>query len=262
MSPQSTELQSLVARAGREELLPRFERVDHRIKVDGSILTDADLAMQRRLCRDLAQRWPQIEFMSEEMSRDKQEALLRNSDRLLWCLDPLDGTTNFAAGLPCFAISLALLSNGEPIVGVIYDPMHDECFRADKDRGAWLNERRLAVQSTRSSLDAAVALVDLKRLPATLARRLVEDSPYASQRNFGSSALEWAWMAAGRGHVYLHGGQKLWDFAAGSLILSEAGGYSCTLDGEPVFKQTLDARSVIASSDNALFELWRDWLRG
>jgi myo-inositol-1(or 4)-monophosphatase len=262
MTPRSDELQSLVTRAGIEELLPRFEQVAHRVKDDGSILTEADLAMQRRLCLELAHRWPEIEFLSEEMSTEQQAALLHNPERPLWCLDPLDGTSNFAAGLPCFAISLALLVEGEPVMGVIYDPMHEECFRADKGQGAWLNERRLAAQTTHRSLDLAVALVDLKRLTKPLARKLAENPPYASQRNFGSSALEWAWIAAGRGHVYLHGGQKLWDFAAGSLILSEAGGHSCTLEREPVFKQTLESRSVIAGSGEALFHRWRDWLTG
>lgn len=260
MSPRSDELQSIIIRAGIEELLPRFQQVGHHLKADGSILTEADIAMHRRLCMELAQRWPEIEFLSEEMSKDAQEALLRDDGRPLWCLDPLDGTSNFAAGLPCFAVSLALLLGGEPVLGVIYDPMHDECFRAEKDKGAWLNEQQLSAQATRDSLDLAVALIDLKRLKPELARRLAENPPYASQRNFGSSALEWAWIAAGRGHVYLHGGQKLWDFAAGSLILSEAGGYSSTLECEPVFKQTLTSRSVVASSSNALFHRWRDWL--
>jgi myo-inositol-1(or 4)-monophosphatase len=262
MSPRSHELQSIIIRAGMEELLPRFQQVGHHVKDDGSILTEADLAMQRRLCKELAQRWPDFQFLSEEMPKDRQESLLRDSDRPLWCLDPLDGTSNFAAGLPCYAVSLALLMGGEPVIGVIYDPMHDECFRAEKDKGAWLNEHRLAVHATRHSLDLAVALADLKRLPVSLARRLVENPPYGSQRNFGSSALEWAWIAAGRGHVYLHGGQKLWDFAAGSLILSEAGGHSCTLEREPVFKRTLASRSVIAASSDALFHRWREWLTG
>lgn len=260
MMPRSDELQSLIIRAGVEELLPRFHQVGHRVKDDGSILTEADLAMQRRLCIELARRWPEIDFLGEEMPPERHAALLRDTGRPLWCLDPLDGTSNFAAGLPCFATSLALLIGGEPVLGVIYDPMHDECFRADKGHGAWLNERPLSIRATRYSLDRSVALVDLKRLATPLARRLVEKPPYASQRNFGSSALEWAWIAAGRGHVYLHGGQKLWDFAAGSLILAEAGGYSCTLEREPVFKQTLAPRSVIAGGGNALFRGWRDWL--
>lgn len=260
MSPHSAAVQRLVTRAGDEELLPRFERVDHHIKADGSILTEADLAIQRRLRDELEKEWPDIAFLSEEMPLAQQAELLSETGRPLWCLDPLDGTSNFAAGLPCFGISLALLTHGEPVMGIIYDPTRGECFRADKGAGAWLNERRLDSPLPRASLSLTVGMVDFKRLPAELARRLVSDPPYASQRNFGSSALEWAWVAAGRGHVYLHGGQKLWDYAAGSLIVSEAGGYSCTLDNEPVFKPTLAPRSVIAASGEDLFHSWREWL--
>jgi myo-inositol-1(or 4)-monophosphatase len=262
MTPRSDQLQSIIMRAGREELLPRFQQVSHKIKDDGSILTEADLGVQRRLCEELSQHWPDIAFLSEEQPPEQQAALLRDLSRPLWCLDPLDGTSNFAAGLPCFAISLALLVGGVSVAGLIYDPMHNECFRADLGQGAWLNEHRLRLQPTRAALDLAVAMVDLKRLPTPLARKLAETPPYASQRNFGSSALEWAWVAAGRGHVYLHGGQKLWDFAAGSLILEEAGGRSCTLDRERVFKLSLESRSVIAGSGDALFNYWRDWLTG
>ncbi len=260
MSPQSEQVQSLVMRAGEEELLPRFEQVDHHIKADGSILTEADLAIQKRLRTELKKNWPDVAFLSEEMPPAQQAALLRELERPLWCLDPLDGTSNFAAGLPCFGISLALLARGEPVLGIIYDPTRRECFRADKGAGAWLNGRRLHSPPARESLELTVGMVDFKRLPPRLARKLVDDPPYASQRNFGSSALEWAWVAAGRGHVYLHGGQKVWDFAAGSLILSEAGGFSCTLDNEPVFKPTLAPRSVVAASGDHIFRSWREWL--
>ncbi|MBA2491524.1 MAG: inositol monophosphatase [Gammaproteobacteria bacterium] len=260
MSPQSAEVQCLVMRAGDEELLPRFEQVDHHIKADGSVLTEADLAIQQRLRDELEKSWPEIAFLSEEMPSVQQAKLLTDSEQPLWCLDPLDGTSNFATGLPCFGISLALLAHGEPVMGIIYDPTRRECFRADKGAGARLNGRRLSSPPPNPSLARTVGMVDFKRLPAGLARRLISDPPYASQRNFGSSALEWAWVAAGRGHVYLHGGQKLWDFAAGSLILTEAGGFSCTLAGEPVFKSSLESRSVIAASGEALFRSWRDWL--
>ena len=85
--------------------------------------------------------------------------------------------------------------------------------------------------------------------------------PYGSQRNLGSCVLEWAWMAANRGHLYLHGGMKLWDLAAGTLILAEAGGYACTLQGEAVFKPALEPRSVVISPDRALFEAWLQYLQ-
>jgi myo-inositol-1(or 4)-monophosphatase len=249
-----------VVRAAREELLPRFNAVTHSYKDDGSLLTEADLAMDRRLRRELAERWPQVAYLSEEMSAQDQHALLQDSDHALWCLDPLDGTSNFAAGLPAFTVSLALIRWGEPQLGVIYDPLRDEVFRAIQGGGAWLNGEPLSARRPHRPLRHAMALIDFKRLAPQLAVRLIRERPYGSQRNFGSCALEWAWMAAGRAHLCLHGGQKLWDYAAGALILSEAGGHSCTLEGEAVFRAGLAPRSVVSSPDRDLFGAWCEWL--
>lgn len=262
MLPDIDALQSLVRQAAREELLPRFRRVGHQVKSDGSILTEADLAMDRALRRQLAELWPAVTFLSEEMSRDQQERLLRDVAQPLWVLDPLDGTSNFAAGLPFFTVSLALVVESRVVLGVVYDPIRDETFAARAGQGATLNRDPLRAHPTQFPLERAVALVDFKRLPPALRNRLAQQAPYSSQRNFGSCALEWCWMASGRGHIYLHGGMKLWDFAAGSLILSEAGGYSQTLDGESVFRPIMTARSVVASGDARLFGLWCDWLAG
>ena len=194
------------------------------------------------------------------MSASEQEALLADADTPLWCLDPLDGTSNFAAGIPCFGISLALIRGGAVELGIIYDPLRDECFSARRGHGARLNDTPLQAQDTGIELKRAVAVVDFKRLAPPLRRRLVEAPPDSSQRNFGSCALEWGWIAAGRGHVHLHGGQKLWDLAAGSLILTEAGGSCRTLEGEAVFVPGLAPRSVVSASDPRLFAAWRDWL--
>jgi myo-inositol-1(or 4)-monophosphatase len=97
-------------------------------------------------------------------------------------------------------------------------------------------------------------------LQPELAQRIARQPPYASQRSFGSVALDWAWLAAGRGQVYLHGKQKLWDYAAGWLILSEAGGVSSTLDGQRGFRASLTPRSALAASSPALFDDWFHWL--
>lgn len=258
--PDIDELQSLVRRIAGEELPPRFNRVEHQLKSDGSVLTEADLAMNRRLREGLAAAWPDIGFLSEEMGREEQEQLLA-TDQPLWVLDPLDGTSNFAAGLPFFTVSLALVHDGAVALGVIHDPMRDETFAARRSLGATLNGRDLKCSPSGLALERSVALVDFKRLPTGLRERLARAAPYSSQRNFGSCALEWCWMAAGRGHVYLHGGMKLWDFAAGSLILAEAGGHAQTLEGEPVFRPQMTPRSVIASPDASLFAVWSEWLR-
>lgn len=258
--PDSGAVQDLVVCAAHEELEPRLNGVTRHYKHDGSIVTEGDLAMHRRLEKELRGLWPEISFLSEETPHAKCHELLRETSDAFWCLDPLDGTNNFAAGLPFFAVSLALIHRRQPVVGIIYDPIRDERFRAEKDRGAWLNGRPLKPDVNIDQLRQAIALVDYKRLAPELSLRLIRERPYASQRNFGSCALEWAWIAAGRAHVYLHGGQQLWDCAAGTVILTEAGGFSCTLDGEPVFEPTEEPRSVVASADPDLFVSWRNWL--
>lgn len=256
------ELETLLRTCAREELLPRFRRVSASLKSDGSILTEADLAMDARLRAALTARWPETAFLSEEMSAEEQRALLTAGDRPLWCLDPLDGTSNFAGGIPLFAVSLALIRDGAPQLGLIYDPVRDECFSAVRGGGAMLNGEPLRPAGGDRPLGRTIAIVDFKRLPPELAARIASGPPYASQRNFGSCALEWAWLAGGRGHVHLHGGQKLWDYAAGSLILDEAGGRSATLQGEAVFAPTLAPRSVVSAASPALMDAWQGWLAG
>ncbi len=241
------------------ELLPRFNRIGHEVKADGSLLTEADLAMHRGLRDTLSELYPEVRFLSEEMTTAEQTALLADASPL-WCIDPLDGTSNYAAGIPFFGVSLALLRDGVAELGVIYDPIRDELFRARRGAGADLNGVPLRPRRTTTPLTQAIALLDLKRLTPALRLRLLDQPPFHSQRNFGSCALEWGWLAAGRGHVYLHGGQQLWDLAAGQLILTEAGGRSVTLQGEGVFRPNLRPRSVVASPYAELFEAWRDWL--
>lgn len=258
--PNLDELAQLVTEAARQELKPRFTRVRQQIKRDGTVVTEADLAMNGRINEALAQRWPSIPFLSEEMSVAEQNALLRDVQHPVWCVDPLDGTSNFAAGLPFYAVSLALIVDAEPVLGLIYDPERDECFSVSKGQGAWLNGERLVTKRFGLPLERTVALVDFKRLQPRLARALASEAPYGSQRNFGACALEWAWMGAGRGHVYLHGGQKLWDRAAGALLLKEAGGYAASLQGNSLLEPTLAATGVIASGDPDLFAAWHDWV--
>ncbi len=259
--PDLISLADIVRIAACEELLPRFTRVTQQHKADGSVLTEADLAIDARLRMMLAERWPEIGFLSEEMTGDQQAQLLQTSDKLLWCLDPLDGTSNFAGGIPFFGVSLALLHTGQVQLGIIYDPIRDECFTTQRGAGTKLNGTILRTTPTNVTLNKCIALIDFKRLSPTLRNRLIEAAPFHSQRNFGSCALEWAWLAAGRGHVYLHGGQKLWDFAVGSLLLEEAGGASFTLAGEPVFVPRLESRSVVASPDPTLARQWLNWLQ-
>ncbi len=260
------ELERLLTEAARRELLPRFEHVRARTKADGSLITDADLGMQARLFEELATRWPDIALLGEEMSDDRQLCLMDECHRGLWVLDPLDGTSNFASGIPFFGVSLALLSDGMIQAGVVLDPLRGESFSALRGQGAWLNGEPLRLDPDEGpSLRQAMAMVDFKRLPAPLIERLAHSAPYRSQRSFGSVALDWCWLAAGRVQVYLHGGQKLWDYAAGSLVLHEAGGIGGLyedFDEHPMHQLSLRPRIAMAATTQVLFDTWRDWLKG
>ena len=249
------ELQHNVVAAAKAELLPRFARVARQHKVDGSVLTEADLAMQARLAEVLLRQFPETVFLGEEMDAEKQKQLLQ-SDKPVWCLDPLDGTSNFAAGIPYFCVSLALLQQGKVVLGLVYDPLRDECFAADPEQRATLNGEPLATIESGLSLKQATALVDFKRLQPALSVKLVTATPYASQRSFGSVALDWCWLAAGRSHVYLHGRSNIWDYAAGNYVFLCAGGFASTLEGDPVFTHELIPRSAVAAVDQPLFAEW------
>ncbi|HHB11616.1 MAG TPA: inositol monophosphatase family protein [Chromatiales bacterium] len=259
--PSSEQVAPLVRDTARRILLPSFGRCTQKRKADGSLVTSADLAMEHTLGAALNAEWPQIAFVSEEMEEGPRARALCDTGSPYWCLDPLDGTTNYASGFPLFAVSLALVLECRVQMGIVYDPVRDELFRADRGHGTWVNRRRLDGTRRGAEGTTRIAIVDLKRLPRGLRRRLVEEAPYASQRNLGVCALEWAWIAAGRADVYLHGAQKIWDHAAGTLLLEEAGGHSATLDGAPVFDGSGAPRSVCAALSGRIFDIWQRWLR-
>lgn len=260
--PTCESLSQIVVEIANEALASR-PRTVHR-KDDGSSVTDLDLQLQETFRETLYARWPQYALLGEEMDPDAQQSVLNATDQDFWCLDPLDGTTNFIAGFPFYGVSIALIEDGQPSLGVVYDPERDECFAAAAGFGATLNGAPIHTQH-HDGLRSTVACVDLKRLPAGLASELAIAPPYKSQRNIGASVLEWCWLAAGRFHVYVHGSQKLWDYAAGYLILHEAGGCARTLEDETVFalnemRSTGETRSVVAACDTRLFDMWKTWI--
>jgi len=263
MTPELDRLCALLYSAAEAEIMPRFRNASAREKADGSLVTAADLAVQRLICDQLGHAYPGVPVLGEEMSPREQERLLGDANSGVWCLDPLDGTSNFALGFPYFCISLALLRGCEPILGCIVDPVHGECFCAERGGGAFLDGDPLYLDAERRELGDCLAMVDLKRLSARDLRRIGGESPFRSQRNLGSVALDWCWLAAGRFQLYLHGGQKLWDYAAGRLIASEAGVPSrlFTSDGRvPPDGLSLDPRMAVAATNGTLLGCWLGWL--
>jgi myo-inositol-1(or 4)-monophosphatase len=259
--PDLDTLIEIVKAAAAQELVPRFARIHQQFKADGSIVTEADCAMQKSLQSALQSHWPHIAFLGEEMPAAQQEQILRDSQYGVWIVDPLDGTSNFSLGIPCFAVSVALILNGQVELGLVYDPVREECFAAQNGQGARLNAAVLTLEDMRDIDTMTIGLVDFKRLTPELALKLVTQPPYKSQRSFGSVALDWCWIAAGRGDVYVHGKQKLWDYAAGQLILSEAGGLAATLQSEPVYNGSLEPRSAVLAINQKLFEKWLHYLQ-
>jgi myo-inositol-1(or 4)-monophosphatase len=243
-----------------EEIMPRYLKVTHRQKIDGSLCTEADTAAQLALVKKL-QAIVNVPVLGEEMSEAEQQAIWQSGSDGIWCVDPVDGTSNFVRGLPYFAVSVALLRGGNAVLGVVYDPVKDEVFAAEQGKGAFLNGDKLVGRETAKCLAEALANVDLKRLDTKLVERLAAHPPYSSQRNFGASTLDWCYTAVGRYDVYLHGGQKLWDYAAGLLILRESGGYVCTIEQDEFEQGDIWHRSVVAARDEKLFTEWKRWIR-
>ena len=255
-TPQLADLIAVVRRVGDEVVLPRFTRVAHTRKADGSVLTEVDLEAQAVLGRELSALAP-CPMLGEEMTQEEQSLQWEAGRDGLWCVDPVDGTSNFVNGLQHFAVSVAFMRAGRPVLGVVYAPALGEMFSAEAGKGAYLNGEPLPITGPAESLADAIAGIDFKRLPAGLAEKLSIAPPFHSQRNFGSGALDWCYVASGRFDLYLHGGQYLWDYAAGSLILQEAGGAMSTLESESYWAGDIWRKSVVAASTDFLCAEWR-----
>lgn len=257
-------LQKVVRHIAQTEIMPRFLNTSSHRKEDGSMLSEADIAAQTAFAAAL----PLLidcPMLGEEMSRQEQSALWEqySGEKGLWIVDPIDGTNNFVNGLPHFAVSVAFVRNGRAELGVIYNPVSGECFYAERGQGAFLNGTRLPLRLVDKKLNEAIAGVEIKYLRSgKLSSRMSTLAPFGTIRSMGSSTLDWCYLACGRYDVYVHGGQKLWDYAAGALIFEEAGGRLTTLEGdgfwsgEHVFK-----RSVVAALEPKLFERWVGWIR-
>lgn len=258
----SDRLQVLVRQVARAEVMPRFLDAAVSHKTDGSLLTDADVAAQTAFRKGLSD-IIDCPMLGEEMSAEEQRALWQYHDSGLWVVDPIDGTNNFINGLPHFALSAAYIENGRAEIGVVFNPVSNECFSAVRGSGAMLNGRRLPLRRVNKVLHEAIAGVEVKYLRSgRLSNRMSTLSPVRSIRSLGCSTLDWCYLAAGRYDVYVHGGQKLWDYAAGALIFEEAGGCLATLEGDDFWSgQHVFSRSVIAGIEANLFERWLAWIR-
>jgi len=206
----------------------------------GNIVTDVDLAVERAVRELLTAEYPGHVILSEETGPHQR------SDGWLWVLDPLDGTRNYASGIPHFCFNLALCHAGQPLLALTYDPVRREGFFALKGGGARLGRHRLRA-SQKESVQASVVGVDMgyDSRRAHLLLALLHDlwPGVQSVRIMGSAALGLAYAACGRYDLYIHHFLYPWDLAAGILLVQEAGGIITDRDGGPV---SLDSQGVIA----------------
>ncbi len=186
----------VVRQVASDEIMPRYLKVAHSRKADGSLFTEADMAAQEALTRGLRS-ITEIPVVAEEMTQQEQAEQWLMGEAGLWCIDPIDGTSNFVNGLPYFAVSVALMRHGRPVLGVVYDPVADEAFYATSAGGAFLNGERLPIKTSAAALKNAMAGVDLKRLDRSLARNLVTSPPYGDNQTtipygqFSYLAMRW-----------------------------------------------------------------------
>lgn len=249
-----THVTSLLQQAGERIIMPAFNStIESQTKRDGSVVTETDLAAQAWLQQQLHTLDSDIDLLGEEMDEATQLAQLATPGKF-WCLDPLDGTTNFAASIPVFGTSLALIEHGIPVLACIHDPVRQETFTAIRGQGAHLNGYALKLDYD-LSLKHSVGFIDLKRLRKSHKQALLTPGLYRSQRNIGTCALEWAWLAAGRGHFIIHGGEKIWDYAAGSLLAEEAGYRVSNFNSEGLFEALHIKQPILAAPAHVYAEL-------
>ncbi len=227
-------------------------------KGPADFVTAADLRAEGILREELARARPGYGFLMEESGESGASA----PGERRWIVDPLDGTTNFLHGLPHFAISIALEEGGEIVAGVIYDPIKDEMFTAEKGAGAYLNDRRIRVSSRSRLEDSLIATGTPFKghgdAPAFLAEAAVVMAATAGIRRWGTASLDLAYVAAGRFDGFWERDLAPWDIAAGIVLVREAGGFLSEIDAPSI---AADSPSIVAGNDAvhaSLVQLLRD----
>lgn len=239
------------ARAAGEELRSWQTRFTIHEKGRFDLVTDADRAAQERVQQILTQAFPDHAFLGEETPLAARGELL-SSKKPLWVVDPLDGTTNYVHRNPCYAVSIGLVQAGKPLVGVIYDPSRDELFSALAGSGAALNREPIQVTQVSSLSEALIAMgfpADWRTDPRISSTWNWFGHRSQGMRRTGSSALNLAYLGAGRFDGFVAFQQWPWDVAAGMLIVEEAGGTVSQADGQPY---DVLRGSLIAASNGAL----------
>ena len=254
LSPHMTVMQNAAQKAART-LLRDFNEVEMlqvSVKGPGDFVSQADLKAESTIKTELSKARPGYAFLMEESGASGGD-----NWNWRWVVDPLDGTTNFLHGIPHWAISIGLQKRNdkgqvEIVAGVIYNPVANEMFWAEKGVGAFLNERRLRVSSRRDMFQAVLAtgipfaISDINKQEKFVKILKSVMPKIAGIRRYGAAALDLAWVAAGRYEGFWEMDLKPWDVAAGILLVKEAGGYVTDPEGNPLDDLTMSVRKCSA----------------
>lgn len=253
LSPNLYVMIQAVQKAGRELVhdFGELEKLQVSQKGAADFASDADMASERILREYLQKARPGYGFLQEEGG---EIAGTDTSHR--WIVDPLDGTMNFLHAIPHFSISLALQQDKEIIAGVVYNPVSNDLFYAEKGFGAWAMTQSGSVRirvSNRTKLNESLVVTGVPHLGHGFPDRFIRQlTPFMTRaggvRRMGSAALDLAYVAAGRFDCYWEEDIKLWDIAAGMLLVREAGGRLCTVNGEEDTAKLMTAGSIVATN--------------
>ena len=221
------------------------EQLQVSVKGPANFVSAADHKAEETIYKELSKARSGYGFLMEE------RGIVEGADKShRWIVDPLDGTTNFLHGIPMFCISIGLERDGQLVAGLVYNPISDEMFTAEKGKGAFLNDRRRLRVAARRDIGEAVVATGIPHRgrpnhPVFLREITSAMAEVAGIRRTGSAALDLAWTAAGRFDAYWERNLKPWDIAAGAVLVREAGGVISDLDGTDGF---LESGNIIAGN--------------
>ena len=231
-----------------------IEKLQVSLKGPGDFVTASDIKVEKILIDELGKARPNYSILSEEIGE------IKNDEEFKWIIDPIDGTANFLHGIPHFGISIGLEKNREIICGMIFDPIKDEIFAAEKGNGSYLNNQRMRV-SARSKLENCIIFTGgPKRESKNRDLAIEEYNKFSSKvlipiRKMGSAALDMAYVAAGRCDGFWQRNLNYWDIAAGIIIVKEAGGFVTDFKGNELYIENKTILVTNSRIDEEMIEI-------
>ncbi len=228
-----------------------IENLQVSLKGPGDFVTASDKKVEKILINELQEARPSYSILSEEIGQ------INNDKSFKWIIDPIDGTANFLHGIPHFAISIGLEHDDEIICGIVYDPIKDEMFVAEKGNGSYLNNQRMRV-SSRSKLKDCIVFTGGPKLESKNKELAIEEyKKFSSKvlipiRKLGSASLDMAYVAAGRCDGFWQRNLNYWDIAAGIILVKEAGGFVTDFEGE---NRYVENKTILATNSKISKEM-------